>query len=158
MNVAWSSLFYSRRTVWLDCIVTSDEKWVLYENKARKLQWVDAHEQPASSPQAELHPRKIMRWWSAHSVILFELLPPNTAALYCEQLERVNQKLLSMRPRHGKVHYIHDNARPHVAKITHEKLLLLEWEILPHPPTLRTFHPANSISFALCPITCETRS
>lgn len=148
MDVAWSLLSYGRTTAWLDSIVTLDEKWVLYENKARKLQWVDAHEQPEPSPKAEPHPRKIMLcvWWSVHGVILFELLPPNTtvtAALYCEQLERVNQKLVSMRPRHGKVRYIHDNARPHVAKITREKLLQLDWEILPHPPYSPDISPSD---------------
>lgn len=74
MDMAWSLLCYSRTTAWLDSIVNSDEKWVFYENKRRKLQWVDAHEQPEPSGKADLHPRKIMLcvWWSVCGVILFE--------------------------------------------------------------------------------------
>ena len=72
-DVAWSLLSYGPTTGWLDLIVPSDEKWVLYDDEARKLQWVAAQEQPESLAKADLHPRKIMLciWWSVHGVIMF---------------------------------------------------------------------------------------
>ena len=34
---------------------------------------------------------------------------------------------------HDRVYFLHDNARPHVAKSTREKLLELGWVTVPHP-------------------------
>lgn len=129
----------SHRTMaWLDSIITGDEKWVTYVNHRRKRQWVDKDTQPAPEPKPELHQLKVMLsvWWDSKGVLLFELLPPNTtisAAYYCAQLDRLNAQLAIRRPRHGKVRFLHDNARPHVAKVTRNKLVELDWEALPHP-------------------------
>ena len=53
-----------------------------------------------------------------------------TADLYCQQLDRVAQKL---KGKHDRVYFLHDNERPHVAKSTREKLLELGWVTIPHP-------------------------
>ena len=132
-------LLSQRRTLgWLDQIITGDEKWCVYVNHTRKRQWVDADQEPEPEPKADLHPRKVLLsiWWGVRGVYYFELLPDNvtvTAQVYCTQLQRLAEKLALLRPRLGKVYFLHDNARPHVAKVTRQKLLELEWEILPHP-------------------------
>lgn len=41
----------------------------------------------------------------------------------------------------------HDNARPHTAQLTKEKLQKLGWEILPHPPYSSHLAPSD---FYLC--------
>ena len=57
--------------------------------------------------------------------------------VYCAQLEKLSLALHQKRPglvnRNGVVFH-HDNARPHTALVTREKLLQLGWKILPHPP------------------------
>ncbi|EFO85388.1 hypothetical protein CRE_04434 [Caenorhabditis remanei] len=83
---------------WLDHLVTSDEKWVLYENHHRRAQSVDADKQPKGVVKQELHPKKILLsfWWSVHGVLYWELLPegkispPTTILLnYRRKLKRV---------------------------------------------------------------------
>jgi len=70
----------------------------------------------------------------------YELLHPNeivTADRYEQQLcqlsDKLMQKRLSVANNRRKVILLHDNVRPHVAKNAKQKLLQLEWEILPHP-------------------------
>ena len=58
-------------------------------------------------------------------------LPISTADLYCRQLDTVAAKLTGKMDR---VFFLHDNARPHVAKLTRQKIQDLGWTTLPHPP------------------------
>lgn len=126
----------------LNRLVTGDEKWVLYVNVRRKRQWLDPGQAPERDVKADLHQKKVMLcvWWDLQGVIYFELLDPNTtitSEVYCYQLMQVQEALMSKRPslvnRKGVI-LLHDNARPHVAKMTKQKIEDLEWEVLPHPP------------------------
>lgn len=147
-EAATSLLSYRRTDAWLDSIVTGDEKWCLYVNVKRKRAWVNKNEPPQQQPKDELHPRKVMLciWWDSRGVIHYELLPPGTsinAELYCQQLQRLADKLVEVRPRHGLVRFLHDNARPHVARATRQKILELGWEVLPHPPYSPDLAPSD---------------
>ena len=66
--------------------------------------------------------------------------------VYCAQLEKLSlalhQKWQGLVNRNGVVFH-HDNARPHTALVTREKLLELGWEILPHPPYSPDLAPTN---------------
>ncbi|EFO85903.1 hypothetical protein CRE_01994 [Caenorhabditis remanei] len=78
---------------WLDHLVSSDEKWVLYKNHHRRAQWVDADKQPEDVVKQELHHKKILLsvWWSDHGVLYWELLPEGktiTANYYSSQLQK----------------------------------------------------------------------
>ena len=44
---------------------------------------------------------------------------------------------------YGKIYFLHDNARPHVSKLTREKLLSFKWTILPHPPYSPDISPTD---------------
>uniref|UniRef100_A0A0K0FBF9 Histone-lysine N-methyltransferase SETMAR n=1 Tax=Strongyloides venezuelensis TaxID=75913 RepID=A0A0K0FBF9_STRVS len=57
--------------------------------------------------------------------------------LYCQLLDKVHQKLFQKRPslvnRKGSI-LLHDNKRPHISRITLQKLNDLKYETLAHPP------------------------
>jgi len=136
-----TSLLSKKRTYeWLNNIITGDEKWVHYFNQVRKGQWVMEGEEPEPEPKPDLHPKKIMLtvFWDVDGILLFELLRPNfiiNAESYCNQLDRLNNILSIERPQKDHIFLLHDNARPHTAKLTREKIVnKLNWEILAHPP------------------------
>lgn len=130
-------LLTSHRTYeWLSNLVTGDEKWVLYVNYNRKRQWLGKKQTGVATPKPDLHPDKVMLcvWWNIRGVIHWELMPENTtitSQVYCEQLDRLAAKL---KKKQDKIYFLHDNARPHVAKLTNLKLLELGWTVIPHPP------------------------
>ncbi|KAF2345379.1 Transposase type 1 [Trinorchestia longiramus] len=114
----------------LDRIVTCDEKWVLYDNRKRSGQWLDRDEPPKHFPKPMLHQKKIMVtvWWSAIGVIHYSFLGVNktiNAERYCNDLAVMHARLSKKRPafvnRRGPI-LLHDNARPHVARMTVQKL------------------------------------
>ena len=148
VTIASFLLSYARTFGWLDSILTGDEKWVLYVNVTRRHQWVDQDADPEPEPKAGLHQKKVMLcvWWDVRGIVYYELLPANTtvtAAVYCDQLERVKAELEKNRPGHRKIRFLHDNARPHTAKLTRDKLKELGWEVLPHPAYSPDFAPSD---------------
>lgn len=142
VSIASTLLTRHKRELFLNRIVTGDEKWVLYVNVRRGGQWLGSGQQAIPTPKPNIHQKKIMLsiWWDMNGVVHWELLEPNltiTSDLYCAQMNRLSEALKKSRPslvnRKGVILH-HDNARPHVAKNTMQKLNELGWEILPHPP------------------------
>lgn len=147
-EAAAALLSFRRTNAWLDTIVTGDEKWCLYVNVTRKRSWCDAGVAAQTQPKPELHQRKVMLsvWWDVRGVIHWELLPTNTtitAEVYCAQLDRLATAIQQHRPVQTVVRFLHDNARPHVAKLTRQKLIDLGWEVLPHPPYSPDLAPSD---------------
>ncbi|XP_076657368.1 histone-lysine N-methyltransferase SETMAR-like [Halictus rubicundus] len=140
-SICTSLLSRFRRDPFLSRIVTGDEKWILYDNIKRSKQWLSANRTAISTPKPSLSLRNVLLclWWDCRGIIHFELLKPGetvTAELYCQQLQRLYSELLKKRTslvhRKGVILQI-DNARPHTAKLTQEKIKELQWEVLPHP-------------------------
>jgi [histone H3]-lysine36 N-dimethyltransferase SETMAR len=125
----------------IERIITGDEKWVLYVNVERRKQWLSSGQQPISYQKPGLHPKKILLcvWWDMKGILYFELLNMDqriTAEIYCQQLDRLRKILIKKRPalvNQKGVILLHDNAKPHIAKITRKKLKEFGWEVLPHP-------------------------
>ena len=89
-------------------------------------------------------------WWDAKGVIYWEMLERNHTinyVLYCEQLQRVADAITHNRPLLTDVIFLHDNSRPHIAKLSCEKLLELQWEVLPHPPYSPDLAPTDYCLF-----------
>ena len=148
ITICNSLLLKRNRYRFLQQIVTGDEKWVLYVNHTRKRQWVNREDLPDPEPKTDLHPKKVMLsvWWDFQGIIYFELLPPNTTVdseLYCNQLQNLKVALQAKRPERHKVRLLHDNAKPHISKVTRQKLEELGWQVLPHPPYSPDLAPSD---------------
>lgn len=149
VNVCMQLLTFKRTFNWLNDLVTGDEKWVLYVNHTRKRQWLSPGNPGVPTPKPDLHPKKVMIsvFWNIQGIVHWEILPPGwtiTADSYCAQLDRVAQKL---RGKQDKVYFLHDNARPHIARQTCEKLRELGWHVLPHPPYSPDLAPTDYYLF-----------
>jgi histone-lysine N-methyltransferase SETMAR len=135
----------------LDRIVTCDEKWIFYDNVVRQRSWCAPGEPPLTTPKRDIHSSKLMLciWWNMSGVVHYEFLPRNQTIntdLYCEQLDRVQQKLLQKHPslvNQRGVCFQQDNARPHVSARSLTKISELNWELLPHPPYSPDLAPSD---------------
>lgn len=141
-----------KRKGFLHRIVTGDEKWVHYDNPKRKRSWGYRGHASTSTAKPNIHGSKIMLciWWDQLGVVYYELLQPGetiTGARYRTQLMRLSRALKQKRPqyeqRHDKVILLHDNARPHVAKVVKTYLETLKWDVLPHPPYSPDIAPSD---------------
>lgn len=80
----------------------------------------------------------------------FEFVPRGqtiTAASYCQQLGRVETALREKRGPGRQVVFLQDNARPHTAQLTQQKIANLGWELLPHPPYSPDLSPSDFQAF-----------
>ena len=87
-------------------------------------------------------------FWDAEGLILAEFLERGqtiTAARYVQTLHKLRRALRDKRP--GRNIILHDNARPHAARLTSEAIAKMGWEVLPHP----SYSPdLASPSFRIC--------
>jgi [histone H3]-lysine36 N-dimethyltransferase SETMAR len=136
----------------LDLLLTSDQKWVLYVNVIRRKEWRRRGENATPTAKAGLHPKKVLLcfWWDTEGPVYWELLPQGqtiTAEIYCQQLDRVAEALTEKRPHRQQHLYLHDNARPHTARLTQRKLGQLGWTVLKHPPYSPDLAPTDYKAF-----------
>ena len=122
--------------------MTCDEKWVYFSNPDKENQWLDPGQVAEPVAKRDRFSRKAMLcvWWNFEGIIHFELVPNNRAIdaeLYSTQLERMHTALAKKYPalvNRKRVLLQQDNASPHTARRTKEKIRELESiELLPHP-------------------------
>jgi len=94
-----------------------------------------------STPRPNIHGSKIMFciWWGQKGLVYYELLKSGdsiTGDQYRLQLIRLSRALREKRPeyeqKHNKIILLHDNVRPHVAKVVKKYLEMLKWDVLLH--------------------------
>ncbi|PIC48334.1 hypothetical protein B9Z55_007346 [Caenorhabditis nigoni] len=148
VEVANDLLRRSKNRGFFHSILTSDEKWIQYDCSERKHQWLSPGETPKPTPKPDIHGKKVMIcvWWNTRGLVYFELLDHGqtvTAQRDKGQLDRVDLALKQQGVDTSTTLLIHDNARPHTAKITQKKTLELGWEVLQHPPYSPDLAPSD---------------
>lgn len=151
LSICSSLLLRNKNESLLPRIVTCDEKWIMFDNSRRSGEWVDNDARPSTIPKRGLTSKKVMItvWWSMKGIIHYDFLKPGesiTAESYCKLLDAFHEKLRQKHPalvNRDSPLLLHDNARPHVAKLTIAKLHELGYEILPHPPYSPDISPTD---------------
>jgi histone-lysine N-methyltransferase SETMAR len=140
----------------LNRIVTGDESWVHHyqpESKRASMQWKYPSSPPTKKFKVTPSTEKIMLavFWDSQGVLLarFQKRGENmNSASLCEVLLKLRDAILRKRPgelaRGVLLH--HDNARPHTARTTQERIQELQWKLLVYIRlTARTWPLVTSI-------------
>ena len=137
-------------------IVTGDEKLIYFENPSPIYSYVSPGQPAKTVPKKNRFGKKVMLcvWWDMKGIIYWELLESGetiNANRYSQQLRRLNEAIHEKRTGkghgHRKVLLLHDNARPHVAIKTHNTILDLGWDVLPHPAYSPDLAPSDYYLF-----------
>ena len=164
MAICAQNLDALRRNNFLNQLITVDESWIFWDNKgnvpgSHHKSWRGSgDEAPFVTKQTAMTTRKHLAivFWDAKGVILYKTLPRNVtinAELYCETLDELKINLQEKRRRIANqgfqnFHFLHDNARPHTARITQEKLRDMGFTVLPHPPYSPDLAPSDYYLFS----------
>lgn len=151
LSICSSLLLRNKNEALLKRIITCDEKWINFDNTRRSGEWVDKDAQPSTVAKQRITPKKVMItvWWSMAGIIHYDFLGSGetiTAESYCHQLDICHEKMKQKHPaliNRNRPLLLHDNARPHVAKLTIQKLQELNYETLPHPPYSPDISPTD---------------
>jgi histone-lysine N-methyltransferase SETMAR len=142
----------------LNRIVTGDESWVHHyqpDSKCASIKW----KHPSSPPIKKLKYNvkqsagKVMMltvFWDSQGVLLahFQTHGENVNSAsyeYCEVLLKLRDAVRRKRPGRlaGGVLLHHDNARPHTARATQERIQDLQRELIEHPPYSPNLAPSD---------------
>uniref|UniRef100_A0A914PJ24 Mos1 transposase HTH domain-containing protein n=1 Tax=Panagrolaimus davidi TaxID=227884 RepID=A0A914PJ24_9BILA len=143
---------YNQGELNLDNILTTDEKWVVYDNGVRRRQWVERGSSALPTPRPEIHQKKLMLcfFWDTEGPVHFEFVPEGRTVdkyFYRQMLDRVQQAIVEKRGAERQVFFLQDNAPAHRAIITKEKIEELGWTLLPHPPYSPCLSPSDFHAF-----------
>lgn len=134
-------------------IVTGDESWVHHytpETKRQSMSWIGPGESAPKKFKTQHSAGKVMLsvFWDTEGILLEDYLEKGktvNADYYCELLDKLRRAIENKR--RGKlsrgVLLIHDNARPHVAAVTKNRLESFAWEIFSHPPYSPDLAPSD---------------
>ena len=137
-------------------IVTCDEKWIYFHNENNQNQWLDQSQPAIPVVRRGRFDKKIMLcvWWNFQGIIHFELIQNGlaiTSEVYSQQLDRMYVALYQKYPaliNRKRALLLQDNAKPHTAKQTKEKLEELDGiELLPHPAYSPDLAPSDYYLF-----------
>ncbi|XKL64887.1 hypothetical protein PGB90_004973 [Kerria lacca] len=109
--------------------------------KDKSMQWVPKGGRSSKNCKTTFSACKVLAivFWNHRGILLIDYLEKdktiNAVQYYCDVLDRLQRAIKNKRPGllGRKVFFIHDNARPHSARRTQEKLAKFKWDIFEHP-------------------------
>lgn len=137
----------------LNRILTCDETWVHHytpESKRSSMEWRRKNEAGPVKAKTKLSAGKILAtvFWDYRGVVFVDFLEERrtiNATYYCELLDKVKTSYRSKR--RGvpirSVLLLHDNARPHTAALTKDKLTKMHWTTIEHAPYSPDLSPCD---------------
>jgi histone-lysine N-methyltransferase SETMAR len=142
-------------------LITIDETWIYWKNAgtfSQKQCWAGGDIRRVTNVSRSLTPDKTMLviFWDARGVICWDLLPQGqtiNSDIYCSFLDELKIAILQKRrrslemPNHG-FHLLQDNARPHTARNTIQKLNDINLPTIPHPPYSPDLAPSDYYLFS----------
>ena len=98
ISICDSLLKHNKTDLVSKCIITVDEKWVVYDNVVRKRSWSKRDEPAQSTSKAAIYQKKVMLsvWWDFKDIVYFELLPRNRTIhsnVYGRQLMKLGKEI-----------------------------------------------------------------
>lgn len=164
VRISGELLSMYRRNNFLNQLVTVDEAWLYWENDRKTpgihhKSWRGSGDEPPQvTRRSSMTVKKQLGifFWDCKGIILFETLPRNvsiTAELYCQFLDKLKVALHDNRRRtvssdSTNLFLLQDNARPHTAIATQEKLRELHINPIPHPPYSPDLSPSDFYLFS----------
>ena len=124
-------------------IVAGDESWCHHfepSSKTASMQWKHPGSPKPKKFKSQISAGKVMltAFFDHEGLLLADFKEPGvniTAIHYNDTLDKLHTAIKNKRPgmlSRGVI-LLHDNARPHVAKIVQKALAHKRWEVLPHP-------------------------
>lgn len=142
-------------------LITVDETWITWRNEGTYKQtkcWAGGDIPRIKNVTRSLTSDKSMAifFWDSRGVVHWKLLEQGqtmTSEVYCGLLNELKDRIQAKRRRsldsenHG-LQLLHDNARPHIARATAEKLQNLNLPCIPHPPYSPDLAPSDYYLFS----------
>ena len=85
--------------------MTGDGKWIFYNNGEWKRSWGKWSKPPPTTPQASLHPKKVMLYtrWNWKGVLYYTLLPENQMINSNKKSSQLDQQEAALDEKHSKL-------------------------------------------------------
>lgn len=151
--LSFLTLYHAEGEQLLHRVVTGDETWVYHytpESKRSSMEWVEKGGRPPKKCKTVFSACKVLAtvFWDHKGILLIDYLEKGktiNAAYYCDVLDQLKTAIKNKRPGllTKGVFLIHDNARPHSARVTQEKLEKFKWDVFQHPPYSPDLAPSD---------------
>ncbi|KAJ4448311.1 hypothetical protein ANN_10326, partial [Periplaneta americana] len=137
----------------LDRIIMGNETWISHftpETKQQSMHWRHSGSPVRMKFKQTLSVRKVMCtvFWDRKGILLIDFLPRGetiNADRYCETLRKLRRAIQNKRRGMltAGVVLLHDNARPHTARLTAAVLTEFGWELFDQPPYSPDLAPSD---------------
>ena len=128
-------------------LVTTDEKWIYLKDCSRKRSWRRVGETVTQPLQNRFGKKAMLTvFWCQRGLIHYELLDYGktiNAHSYLVSFKAMVDALKQKYPKFGRITYLHDNARPHIAKDVKKFFEEHNIDALKHPPYSPDLSPSD---------------